>query len=163
MSFKAIDEIEHFDFEDCVVETLKVEPQTITLTLNALIVKKNNSQNTNFTDSYADTTQVVLEAAKLLSGVRDGYKYFDANGVLLDEVSDEPLTDEELRDFPSLAENAYLCDMSFLGDCDGKKKYELCFEFVDDETNTMGASYGIVVAFDRAVFCWDRYLNKVQK
>ena len=86
MGFQSVDELEHFSFRDCQINTFRVTEEGLFLEVEALIVKANNSQNTNYTESYAGTTRILFEDGKLLSGKKDGYKYYDANEVLLSDT-----------------------------------------------------------------------------
>ena len=67
MGFKSVNEIEKFTFDDCVISSFKVNEAGIILVLEALIVDSNNSQNTNYTESYADTTTVRLLDGKIIT------------------------------------------------------------------------------------------------
>ena len=56
MAYKSMDEIEQFRFDDCQIDSFRTIGQDLILEVEALIVRANNSQNTNYTESYADTT-----------------------------------------------------------------------------------------------------------
>lgn len=163
MSFKATNEVENFYFDDCEVVAMKVGDNVINFTLEALIVRKSNSQNTNFTDSYAATTELLLSEARIVGIKKDGYKYYDANEVLQGEVPDTPLTEDEIKTFPKMCQGAYFYFMDKVEEKDGLFYYDIGIEFVDTEENTMGDSYTISVAFEKSEFSWDRYLNRVQR
>lgn len=164
MNYISINEIEEFSYKDCRITGFEVEKDCITLVLEALIVKKNNSQNTNYTDSYAGTTIARFIKGKITDGVKDGYKYYDANEVLINEVPAYKLTEEELEKFPKQCENAYLY---FLNKNDNDKEdemmsYSLGIEFEDESEGTVSDSYCLNILFEKAVFEWDRYMNRVQ-
>lgn len=76
-----------------------------------MIVKADNSQNGNYTDSYAGTTQMELKNAEVQKAVREGYKYYDANDVLREEKPDEPLSEEELAALLKGSKGYYLFDV----------------------------------------------------
>lgn len=162
MAFQSINELNQFRYDDCQICEMVIEPSQIKLTVEALIVARNNSQNTNFTESYADTTMIRLTEGCIVSGVKDGYKYYDANDVLLNEVADTPLTEEELAQFPKLCEGAYMYSVDKEEDVDGKNCYSFGFEFVDEAEQAMGDSYRLKIAFEKAIVTWDRYMNRVQ-
>ncbi|MGN0436613.1 MAG: hypothetical protein ACI4D8_08295 [Wujia sp.] len=162
MSFQSINEIEHFCFDDCVLTGFEVTGSQINLELEALIVRSNNSQNTNFTESYAGTTTVRLIGGRLISGVKDGLKYYNADGKLLSEIPDEKLSQKRLMDLPSEAVGAYLYSMEKDKEENGLFYYTLGIEFVDELDNTMSDSYRLMVSFEKAVFSWEHYMNRVQ-
>ncbi len=162
MGFKSINEIEQFNFDDCVVTEFVNTGNELRLTLEALIVKSRNSQNTNFTESYADTVTVVLKNAKILSGVKDGLKYYNADGILLNEIPDSDMSVKEIKDLLVSCSGAYLYAMDKEGEADGTFNYCIGMEFIDKEDNTIADSYRLHVSHTEAVFKWERYLNRVQ-
>lgn len=165
MSFKSVDEIENFKYDDCRISSFSIEDGCIRFELEALIVKSNNSQNTNFTESYAGTVTARFMGGKLLGGSKDGFKLYDANENLIKEVPDVKLTEDELKSFPKLCEGAYLYGVDkadeLSKEADGQH-YILSIEFEDEEESAMGDSYQLDIVFDRAVFEWERYMNRVQ-
>lgn len=163
MGFQSVNEIEKFSFENCRICKFQVEEQQVSMELEALIVKPDNSQNTNYTESYAGDTKVKLEQCSILSGIKDGYKYYDANDVLLKEVPDEALSQEQLTQLFASCSGAYLFSMEQLKKEDDKYYYEMSIEFQDEEDNTVADSYRLQICFTKAVFCWEQYLNRVQR
>ena len=162
MAFKSINEIEKFRFDDCQISRFEVNEQGIELELEALIVKADNSQNANYTESYAATTRMQLVSGKILHGKKDGYKYYDANDVLISEVADTELTEDELGVFPKQCAGAYLYEMKKESEAEDGFAYTLGIEFEDPEDGTVGDSYRLRVAFVKAVVTWERYMNRVQ-
>lgn len=163
MAFQSINEIEKFSFEDCKISNFRVMENHIYMELEALIVKPDNSQNTNYTESYAATTTVKLAGGRILAGIKDGFKYYDANDVLIKEVPDEELNEEQLKVFTVKCEGAYLYALT-----KEKEEKDLCYytmgvEFADEEDNTTADSYQLKLCFEKAVFSWDTYLNRVQR
>ena len=58
VAYKSVDELEHFRFDDCQIDTFAVTENGVELMVEALIVRADNSQNTNYTESYAGTTKI---------------------------------------------------------------------------------------------------------
>lgn len=164
MKFESVNEIEQFAFDDCVIKKFEVKENQICLELEALIVRPRNSQNTNFTQSYADVTTVYLEKGKILSGIKEGYKYRDANDVLLEEISDQELTAKELVDLPGQCADTYLFSMEKDKEEDGRFFYYMEIEFPgeDQYDNAFTDTFEIKVSFEKAIFGWERYLNRVE-
>jgi hypothetical protein len=71
----------------------------------------------------------------------------------------------ELEAFPKLCEGAYLYRMDRAADdsTDNRQHYILGIEFADEEESAMGDSYQLYFVFDRAVFEWERYMNRVER
>jgi len=165
MSFRSINEIETFLFEDCQIGAFEVCEGEICMELEALIVKSNNSQNANYTESYAGTTHVRLKGAKILSGVMEGYKYFDANDVLVEEVADKPLSAEEMGALLKSCEGYYLYGMEQERKEEDTYYYVISFEVPQEEIYDTSVTnpYRIQIAFTQAIFEWEVYLNRVQR
>ncbi|MCR5754389.1 MAG: hypothetical protein K6G30_06230 [Acetatifactor sp.] len=163
--FQSINEIEKFSFEDCQISKLEVKEKEIVLELEALIVMPNNSQNTNYTESYAGTTTVRLRDGKILSGVKEGYQYFDANDVLLESVDDIELSAEEIASLSKTGEGAYLYRFDKVEEEDGKYLYEMVIEMPQEEVydTSVADSYRLQISFSQAIFEWEVYLNRVQR
>ena len=51
VAYKSVDELEHFRFDDCQIDTFAVTENGVELMVEALIVRADNSQNTNDTES----------------------------------------------------------------------------------------------------------------
>lgn len=162
MGFKSVNEIEQFIFDDCQLSEIKVSESGVEMILEALIVRKNNSQNSNFTESYAGTTTARFPGGKILSGVKDGYKYYNADEVLIKEVADQPLTEEDIVRIFKESEGAYLYSFEKDKEENGLLYYSFGIEFVDTVDNTMSDSYHFEISFEKAIFEWERYMNKVQ-
>ena len=165
MSFKSVDEIYNFDFQDAVISKFKIGNEGINIELESLIVEPENSQNENYTKSYAATTTVRLVDGKILSGIKEGYKRYDANNKLIESVDDVYIDDEQIKLIMKSSNGAYLFAMDANPESEeGRFSYNISIEFPSQEEYdlTGGVIYEIKVSFSKAVFEWDKYMNKVQ-
>ena len=71
MSFVSINEIESFRYDDCYIIGRKDTESDIVLEVKALIVKGDNSQNANFTDSYADVAHIIFKKGSIVKGIKN--------------------------------------------------------------------------------------------
>lgn len=164
MGFQSVDELEQFSFEDCQITSFQIKEEGIFFEVEALIVKARNSQNTNYTDSYAGTTQIRLLGGRILSAFKEGYKYYNANDVLVNEIPDESLSVAEIKAFPKKCDGAFLFAMEKREDVEGQIHYAVGIEFGDDSEygSNVTDTYQLDVAFDKAIVNWERYMNRVQ-
>ncbi len=165
MKYKAIDEMEHFGFRDAKIIEFERSDAGLKLVLEAVIVKANNSQNSNYTDSYAGELTMRLVGGKIQKGVREGYKYYDANDVLVEEVPDTPLTEDEITALLAGAKDDYLFDVAKVNDAENKTGHFLYLFGIDvpgesDEDEIV--SYWLQIEFAQSILEWDRYMNRVQ-
>ncbi len=165
MGYQSVNEIENFSFEDCEIRKFEVNDTQISFELEALIVKPNNSQNSNYTESYVSTTELRLTNARIISAIKDGYRYYDANDVLVSEVADVILSDEQIKVLPSSCKGAYLFELTRQKEENGSFYYTLGIEFPgeDEYDNTNPESYTLEICFEKSIFSWEHYLNKVQR
>lgn len=165
MSFKSVDEIFNFDFQDAQIFNFKATDEMISFELESLIVEPENSQNENYTKSYAATTKVRLMDGKIVSGLKDGYKRYDANDKLIEEVPDSYIENSSLLTILKNSKGAFLFAMDANDDSkEGSFSYNVSFEFPSKEAydNLGSVSYQVKMTFSKAIFEWDRYMNKVQ-
>ena len=165
VAYKSVDELEHFRFDDCQIDTFAVTENGVELMAEALIVRADNSQNTNYTESYAGTTYVRLQEGRLVSVVKEGYRYYDANDCLISEVPDEMLSAAEIEKMIKRLKGALLFDMEKQKEENGVCTYSMRLEFPNQEEydDTVTESYELIVEFKQAIFEWDFYLNRVQR
>ncbi len=156
--FNSINELDSFDFRDCYICDIKTGDDLV-LEIEALIIKSTNSQNTNFTDSYAGTAKLTLKNARIISGIKDGYRYYNADDVLITEKSDVELSGEEITEVLRNAKGMYLYGVE-----GAESGYELLIEEIDDsDYGTAGDSYSATVAAKDVEVSWDRYMNRVER
>lgn len=172
MSFCSVNELPKFSFEDCVVAKAYLTGGQVRFSLEAVRVKPDNSQNTHYTESYADTADLDLKGAEIVSLVKEGWRMYNADGVLEDEVPDEPVPADLYRSVAERLAGAYLFSVKELpaGDVPGDDagaarrtavlRFEIPSEVEFDTSPT--ESYELTVSFTDSYLRWERYLNKVQ-
>lgn len=163
MAFKSVNEISQFDFEDCRVTKIYKDSSSLVMELESLIVLENNTQNSNYTKSYADTTELTLEECTVKSITLAGYKVYDANDNLVEEVKDKPISEADFDSVLKGLSDSYLYRFIKVSDDDG---YEYDFEVEKSEEGQMvdlrNDTYVVRVKFTNSIFKWERYMNRVQ-
>ena len=151
VAYKSVDELEHFRFDDCQIDTFAVTENGVELMVEALIVRADNSQNTNYTESYAGTTKIRITDGKLIRCVRDGYKYYDANDNLVEEVPDQKLAEDEYEKIFGKFKENYIF---YGGKPEADKK---CYQMIVDVDED---SYIVSFYYDKVIAGWNHFLNK---
>ena len=157
MGFCSKNEVSKFGYNDCVITKSSISENGIRLELDALIARANNSQNSNYTDSYAGDTVCEMKNGKILRFVKSGYKYYDANDNLIEEKPDEELslsTDE----MEKILNNIYMPE--FEKNDDGT--YYIVAEVISEDISENVDVYVITLECDEVVITWEHYLNRVQ-
>lgn len=159
MGFQSVNELEQFSFQDAQIKDFQVSEGVIFFELEAVIVKARNSQNANFTDSYAGTLSMRLLGGKIQKAVKEGYKYYDANDVLVEEIPDEALSEEEIAALVKTSKDYYLFDVVKVEDDQNTTGHLLYLFGLDADEET---SYWFQIEFDKSILEWERYMNRVQ-
>ena len=153
--FKSIDETERFSYEDCVLTGMERAEDGLILDVEALIVKENNSQNTNFTESYAGPAKIKLVDSKITNLIKVGFKYYNADGLLIKTVPDERIDESGWNSLLESFPGNYLADIEA-----GNGYYVIVIE-MSEEDGTQGNSYLIKADASSVIITWDKYLNRV--
>lgn len=158
MKYKTTNETENFSYQDCVIREAHINNDAISLMVEALIVKSTNSKNSNYTDSYADETQVAFIRSAICNVVKLGYKRYNADDVLIEEIKDEEvaLSHSELK---SLLIGAYLTGIEKSQD----DTYRVNIEIGDEDPTAITDEYELTITCDEIIIEWDKYLNKVSQ
>ncbi|MGX8688100.1 MAG: hypothetical protein ACSW8K_09940 [bacterium] len=163
MKFQSVNELKYFDFQDCRVISAALTGSVLSFTTQALIVRRGNSQNRQPFDSYAGEALISFEGVRILKAVKEGYKRYTADDVLVEEVPDRELTEAERKDLGALLKDAYFYEAEKDHFEDGQTVYALEFESPGDDLYDVldTDNYGLLITFDRVVVSWDQYMNRV--
>lgn len=159
MNYKSVDELENFCFQDAQIQSIAYQEGALCFVLDAVIVKAKNSQNTNFTDSYAGTLTMRLMGGNIQKAVKEGYKYYDANDMLVEEVPDAPLSVLEIDALLKRSEGFYLFDAVPVEEEQNTTGHFLYLFGIDENEDI---SYWLQIEFEKSILEWDRYMNRVQ-
>ncbi len=155
--FKSVDETEKFSYTDCVISDIEKAEDGLVFCVEALIVKENNSQNTNFTESFAGPAKIKFVDAKLTDITKVGFKYYNADSVLIKEVPDEPVNKLEWDSLLKAIPGNYLPSLEKEGN-----SYLLEAE-MSEEDGTQGNSYLLKIEAKSVIVTWEKYLNRVSR
>lgn len=115
MKYCSADELDTFVFHDAYLKTFRVDGRDIVWTLTDLNATTKNSQNAGDVDLCIQEAKIVFSGASILKIEAVGYRMYDEEGNLTDEVSAEIVPPSEYADFICrMQENpAYIMDMWF--------------------------------------------------
>jgi len=95
MKFNAKDELKQISFEDSEILDFYMDHEKVEFRFNGATIKAGNSQNARFQDVYCGEIKLALEGAKLARLVKEGMKYYDPDGKLLEEIPDQDMEKED--------------------------------------------------------------------
>lgn len=153
MRFQLENQLEQFIFQDSQLVSWK-SGDNIQLEIAAPVAKATNPRNESMEERYIETIQLHLLDARVESIVKEGYKYYDANDVLVEQVPDQPVAPLEYDSIikKCVDGQAYLFQLE-------PQQVENGFSyrmFLDLEETT----YMITVSFSKSIAEWERFQNK---
>ena len=158
MKYKTVNETENFIYKDCNINEAYFDNMMISFVVEALIVKATNSKNTNYTDSYAGDAEVNFVRPAIMSVIHAGYKKYDAEDKLIEEVEDKEVSLDH-NQMRSMFTGAYLTGI----DKESEGVYRLSMELADEDPYAVADVYEVRISCDEVIIEWDKYLNRVQE
>ncbi len=165
MKYESLNELHTFCFDDCVLNKFELSENEIHLEVEALQVRPKNSQNTNFTLSYAGPSVITLYNAKIASAVKEGYRYLNANGDVISETPDMPIGEAGMKTFLHSCQGVYLFSLEEDRRKGNVNVYSMEIEFPgeDDFDTAHNECYEVIVEFTDARVSWDFFQNRVEQ
>jgi hypothetical protein len=162
MKFQTRDEINNFSFDDAKILSLRMQDDTISFTFNGALVKAGNSQNARFQDMYCGEITLLLEGAKIVRLMKEGMKYYDADGKLQKEIPNE--------DVPAPAQQGVLERLksgTVFTAVEDEVKDGYAYEFGidvpqlqdDEEVDT----FWLCIVFGHSLATWERYCSPAEE
>lgn len=160
MSYKSENVLETFSFKDAYITHFEFDGKQMDIALDGVIIRAENENNANFTDSYAKGFVLSLEDVQIKGAYKEGFKYYDANDVLLREVPNEDMEVSAFLKLLKSLEEPYFYGVKKLTS-EGEDYF---YEFGIEERCELeaGSTYWFQVQYKNAVTTWEGYLNRVQ-
>lgn len=166
MAYKSVNELEEIDIQDAYITRFQVDENQITLELEGAKIEPSNSQNEMRVKSYAGPLVLRLQDAHIYQIFKEGYKYYDANNVLIEEKPDEIVSSEDMPMIIRRLKDNYIFALEAVNDtpkntinnaCEEETvfNYMLCVDIDEDD-------YWLKITFSKAIANWDKYMNRVQ-
>lgn len=161
MKFRSVDELSQFSFDDSEIRELKIEGGQAEFTLSGALVKANNSQNARYQDMYCGELILQLEDVKIARLMKEGMKYYDADGNLKEEIPDE--------DVPAPARAGVIRRLSkgrIFTVVEDEAGHGYAYEFGMDVPKQQDEeefdTFWLCLLFEHAVVMWDRYCSPAE-
>lgn len=155
MRFETKNNLHLFNFEEVTLKEIEYTDKTFTMVLEALIVKGKNPNNEECVDRFAATSNLRFVNASLEKMVKEGYKYYDANGKLLDEKPDEIVPMVAVDGLLKQMQDVALFDVIALKETEGEYIYQLGIDLNEEDT------YWLDIKCESTIVEWERFMNRV--
>lgn len=157
MRFQTINGLHLFNFEEVTIKEIDGRKDAITVVMDALIAKGHNPNNEEFVDRFVDVANVRFTNGSVKEIVKEGFKYYDADGKLLEEEADKPVPMPEYESLLKQCKEVYLFDIIALKEEEGAYEYQLGIDLNESDT------YWVTIQCSETVVEWERFKNRVQK
>lgn len=153
MRFKLENSFSAFNFKDATLLSWEQNENNVTMLLSGMIAVANNPCNEERVDRYVDDLQLRMLNCKIVRMLLEGYKYYDANDVLQEEVPDKEIP---VMDYPKIMKEC--AGQGFLFQIEEESENdETVFHFsIDVEEKT----YLVTMQMDKSIMEWERFMNR---
>lgn len=152
MKYSTVNEFENFEFDDVHVSDIQSFDSTFHIVLDDVKILPDNSCNRDIRKMRANSLWLKIENPKIVSFIEEGYKTYNADGVLISEDEDRTVAVLEYKEIFDCIPDGYAFSI---------KKTEVengfNYEFVLDGTNEK--TYTLVVQGSKDAEEWDKFLN----
>lgn len=155
MRFETKDNLRYFNFEEVSIMDVELTKETVTLVLKGLIVKGTNPNNEECVDRFVDIVNMRFLNGAVTGMVKEGFKYYDANGKLLKEKPDEAVVLTDIDRILKQCKDVPLYDVVAVSETQDEKKYQIGIDLNEDDT------YWIDITCSGTVMEWERFMNRV--
>lgn len=162
MKFECVNELDQLVFDDSGVIAYRMDGENMEFTFQGAMVKAKNSQNARYQDMYCGELVLQLKNARIARLVKEGMKYYDADGMLQKEIPDE--------DVPAPAQSAVLQRIAggkifTVVHDDVKEGYAVEFgiDIPKEEDEEEIDTFWLCVTFGESIAGWDRYCSPVEE
>ena len=132
MKFRCVDEFEQLSFDDSPIVSFQMSTDEVTFTFGGATIKAGNSQNGRFQDMYCGEITLTLLQAQMKRLVKEGMKYYDADGNLQREIPDEDVPEPAVESVVSRFEKGTVFTV-VLGEIDGRIRAEFGIDVPQEE------------------------------
>lgn len=162
MKFSCTNEMENLSFDNSQIKELKIEEKTVEFVFDTAVVKADNSQNGRFQDMFCDEVILQLENAEIVRIMKEGMRYYDANGVLKKSIPDEdvPVPGQQVV-LRRLAKGTVFTVVS--AEMEKGYGYEFGIDVCREEDEEESDTFWLCVTCDMTKAMWERYCNPVEE
>lgn len=148
MGYITHNELANFDFSDAQIADVEVLGDAFHLCLDNVLIKPECSANRDI--RLMRTNGMILRFApmEIVSLVKEGYRTYNADGVLINEDPDVELAKDSLETLLECMPEGYAVSLEKDGD-----KYIFCFDGTDE------ATYDIIIKCESDSQEWEKFYN----
>ena len=155
MKYKSVNDLKTIALKDARLTLAVMSSDQLRLNVEGPVIRGDNPNNNRYEDMYCVLMELLFDQVDVKEFVLQGYKYYDADGKLLETVPDRPLTPQEQRDSLLFNDNAWVFSLDQNEDGIWRLVYDL------EEEGTVN-TYEIRFTFKDCIAFWDRFSGPVE-
>ena len=155
MKYKSVNDLKTIALRDSRMTLAALASDQLRLVVEGAVIRGDNPNNNRYEDMYCVLMELLFEKVHVRDFVLQGYKYYDADGKLLETVPDRTLTPGEQREALIFKDNAWVFSLEQNPDGVWSLVYDL-----DDEGTVK--TYEILFTFENCTASWDRFSGQVE-
>ena len=99
MKYKCINKLHQFDFYQASIASIHFYGSTFTMDLDNVTIKADNEHNRDIHDMRANNVLMTFPNTSIVKIIEEGYKVYDANDVLTENIEDQIVPTENYKSF----------------------------------------------------------------
>ena len=155
MKYKSVNDLKTIALKDARLTLAVMSSDQLRLNVEGPVIRGDNPNNNRYEDMYCVLMELLFDQVDVKGFVLQGYKYYDADGKLLETVPDRPLTPQEQRDSLLFNDNTWVFSLDQNEDGIWRLVYDL------EEEGTVN-TYEIRFTFKDCIASWDRFSGPVE-
>ncbi len=162
MKFRCENEMDQISFEDSQICELAVRGDTVEFAFDGARILAGNSRNGRFEDMYCGAIRLQLQGAKIERIVKEGFKRYDANGALQQEVADR---DVPVMEQPGVLERCAKGRVFTVvsSPVESGYGYEFGIDVQTPEDEEETDTFWLCIICQTTVAQWERYCNPAEE
>lgn len=149
MKYKSTNALSEFSFQEASIASMESHLGSFILDLDNVTILSTNSHNRDIQDMRANNVTVTFSNATIEQITSEGYKVYDADGNLTENVSDAIISEADYTEVMKELEGSFLYSIE-------ESDTHSCLINIDTEYHT----YFIKLKYDTSHVEWDRFLKK---
>lgn len=149
MKYKSTNALSEFSFQEASIASMESHLGSFILDLDNVTILSTNSHNRDIQDMRANNVTVTFSNATIEQITSEGYKVYDADGNLTENVSDAIISEADYTEVMKELDGSFLYSIE-------ESDTHSCQINIDTEYHT----YFIKLKYDTSHVEWDRFLKK---
>lgn len=156
MRFNTVNDLKTICLDEARLVSIKLGGGQLVICAEGAVIRSDNPNNTRFEDMYCVLLELVLDQVEMKSFCLQGYKYYDADGRLMNQIPSRPLSGEEQQKAMIAGDDAWIFRLE---EDPAAQIYRLIY---DKEDEGQVRTYELEFTFNGSRASWERFSGPVE-